>query len=1681
MGSLTTCLKKAGDAIAAEDKKTILARAAALRKEGLNAADAAVKAVDEIIGDVEGKLATRSPADDNTLREPDGPAYTDRPYETDLFGNPVPEAARANSRRRAAAENGNVDAAAGVSAPAGTYATRTQLVATRQQQLGHIGPIKSLGDSANALAYLRTSAVERFDALVTDAKGKPLAIIGGFKGALTQTSVYPSTLIGEAMQVPGAVNLWLVHNHPSGTTDLSRADEMLTSTVAQVFDGTGVSVRGIVAVGADRWSGRDVDGGGPHESGRLDPAAGPSVSAQERQVVKADKLAAAIRSPSDAKRAVAELVAQHGGRSGIVLTDAQHTPIAFVPWAAGDALPLKGNGKLDALYRAAALANAGAAIIATGDTMSAREARNLGRGLANVDVRVLDIIDAKGESATERGEKLTGQTLFSRGGATRPAQRASMTQEIVDAITAGWENSPPVIVLGSMAEAPESARRANEAQLSQGADGEPAAFIMAGKVYIVASQMQSTGDVAKALFHEALGHYGLRGVFGPQLNGVLRQMIALRPDEVRAKAKAYGLDMNDERERLRAAEEVLAELAQTAPESTWVQRAIAAIRTWLREHVPMLDKLTLSDAEIIEQFIVPARRYVERGPDEARAFADTQPVEFQRTASAPDSEAFKRWFGDSKVVGADGKPLVLYHGTNTDVREFKSKAELLSQEGGNHGIYFTPKPSYADAYARGRGADKANREGGNIAPVYLRIENPKVIDANARSFEERFESAHVSSEAIASLKKQGYDGIINHALDEYVVFDPTQIKSAIGNRGTYQPESADIAFQRKYTPEQQDALRRAGVGGPPKLADKTRLAWGRAMDLLHDRAELAQTFRQGALDQFAGIDRAIQREIGSLPVEQDPYVTARLANGGTSSVMRALLLHGQAKWANNGQHLEKVDGTVGLLDILKPLGDDLNDWFGWMIGNRAARLKTEGRENNFTDDQIKTLQALATGKEAAFQKAAIEYAAFKRSVLDVAQQAGLLDPVARTAWDHADYIPFYRQIDERASFSATGRKGLAGQSSGIRTLKGGEAALNDPMENLLMNFSRLIDASLKNNALRKTIAALAETDAVEKTGYAMTGEIVPAGQVRKVLIDAGTPESVLAVIPQEAFDGMAKMWAIQPPADPDVIRVMEGGKPQFYRVNDPLLLRSLTSFVPFDFPGLGVMRAFKRMLTATVTATPEFMLRNFIRDTLASQGITNDGFNPVKSITGIAKSYAEMGGFETMLFAGASFQSGNINAADPTSTAIAMRRALRSKGFDATSIDAFMGSLVDTPAKLWEKYRQVGEAIENANREAVFEAAVKGGKSSTAAVFEAKDLMDFNLRGGWAAYQLLADVLPFFNARVQGMYRLSRSDPKRLATYGLLLTAASVMLALANGGEQWYEELPDWDKDNYWHFKIKGHHFRIPKPFEIGAAFATVPERITRYLKHLDTGSKTGARLWATLRDQLAFDPVPQMARPALNVYANRDSFRDTPIENMSDEGKLPSMRYGRTTSDTARVAVQAIAPLADEIGLSPKRLEYLIAGYFGTAGTYALGLSDLAVRKLEGKPATPAPRLDDLPIVKSFYRVDPARATVYESDLYKLREEVERVYKSVSAAEREGDVAQRETIAKRNQPKLAARDTINSGAKALRDLNKERDAVYADRNMTPQQKRERVDAIQVQKNAIAKRTMESPPVKAAQ
>ena len=167
-----------------------------------------------------------------------------------------------------------------------------------------------------------------------------------------------------------------------------------------------------------------------------------------------------------------------------------------------------------------------------------------------------------------------------------------------------------------------------------------------------------------------------------------------------------------------------------------------------------------------------------------------------------------------------------------------------------------------------------------------------------------------------------------------------------------------------------------------------------------------------------------------------------------------------------------------------------------------------------------------------------------------------------------------------------------------------------------------------------------------------------------------------------------------------------------------------------------------------------------------------------------------------MMFSGASFLGGYVNGNNPEAMASSVRKALRAKGMTPEQIDRYEKSLIrngkqalDVLGHYWRKYERFGEAIENGSREAVYEAAIKAGKSHAQAAFEAKDLMDFSMVGSSKLMQFLVDVLPFFNARMQGLGKLGRAirnNPRQIAMRGGMIAAASLALLAMN-----------WDDDRY--------------------------------------------------------------------------------------------------------------------------------------------------------------------------------------------------------------------------------------------------------------------------------------------
>lgn len=89
---------------------------------------------------------------------------------------------------------------------------------------------------------------EEFGVLFLNAQHALIADDRMFRGALTQTSVYPREVVKAALR-HNAAAVVLYHNHPSGNSEPSRADEALTQTLRNALKLIDVNVLDHIVVG----------------------------------------------------------------------------------------------------------------------------------------------------------------------------------------------------------------------------------------------------------------------------------------------------------------------------------------------------------------------------------------------------------------------------------------------------------------------------------------------------------------------------------------------------------------------------------------------------------------------------------------------------------------------------------------------------------------------------------------------------------------------------------------------------------------------------------------------------------------------------------------------------------------------------------------------------------------------------------------------------------------------------------------------------------------------------------------------------------------------------------------------------------------------------------------------------------------------------------------------------------------------------------------------------------------------------------------------------------------------------------------------------------------------------------------------------------------------------------------
>jgi len=877
------------------------------------------------------------------------------------------------------------------------------------------------------------------------------------------------------------------------------------------------------------------------------------------------------------------------------------------------------------------------------------------------------------------------------------------------------------------------------------------------------------------------------------------------------------------------------------------------------------------------------------------------------------------------------------------------------------------------------------------------------------------------------------------------------------------------------TPSQKSAL--------GDLSAQQRAAVNRVFGQPKTMLERAEAFAkdwqknlvQGIFDQFAPIKELTSKG----------YMLARLAKG-SDSTLEAMLVYGKVSVDADGVYKVDFDGKNlnGFAKTMAKLDGEHDRFLAWVSGQRAERLSGVGLENLMTPADIAALQSLADGntksgkvRRALYADALKDLNAFNDSVLKIASDSGLIDEATREMYRDVPYVPFYRLSEEDVVQGPSVSKGLVNQAA-WKQLKGGTNQLNeDLMGNLLKNWSHLITASANNRAAKEVLDTAARMGAATD----MTNDVV-AQDINGQPIYRGNTKGLVRYrgeIRRKIPKGQPYIENGQTLISDGTAEIAYVGD-RYFKVDDPHLMDAISS-IGFTTKVWKPMADFKRYLTFGVTVNPTFKIRNLIRDSIQAVGTAELSYNPVQNILMGAKGTAMMSNVRAqMLASGGMLRFGSAEGGYSGHV-----RRLIEKGVDPqyildddSKIKSFWKHKV-LPA--FEAYQELGDRSENVNRAALYEQLLTKGMSHAEASFWARDMMDFSMHGKWAAIRTLTAVVPFMNARLQGIYKLGRAtkaDYRRMGATLAAVSVASMALMLAYGDDDDWKKREDWERDGSWWFKVGGVAFVIPKPFEVGA-IGTIAERsLELMISDEMTGKRFGERMRDLLMHNLSMNPTPQLIKPMIDLYANKDGFSGREIETQGMEKLRPEDRYTNRTSEVARFLGQIGLPNPAQLlmgrveGLSPVQIDHLIRGYFAWVGTSATTALDYGIRPMMDRGDRPDMRLKDVFLVGNFVQSLPSGSSRYVTQFYEQAKEIEQMYASYQQAIKEGNTEKAQEIRADNAEGFAARRRIESAKRAQSLISGQMRTIERSKEMSGDEKRARLDQLEKQRDRLARQAL---------
>lgn len=781
---------------------------------------------------------------------------------------------------------------------------------------------------------------------------------------------------------------------------------------------------------------------------------------------------------------------------------------------------------------------------------------------------------------------------------------------------------------------------------------------------------------------------------------------------------------------------------------------------------------------------------------------------------------------------------------------------------------------------------------------------------------------------------------------------------------------------------------------------------GEAKDVIKKALNDVYTKAIDELNPLKDLVEEVERQTGEkIAFDDNPYMQAWLARGWVGKA-ETLIEHGAPE-----------HGIKSLKDILKGVGEkEHKEFSAYLVALHDLDLHKNKQKATFDYTEDAAVLGKHAGNER-FQKAAVEIYKYQDYLLQMLVKEGMLTAKAyhtmRKMYPH--YIPFFRDMSDAGMQSfLSGGKGFVDVSSPVKRFKGSTRDIIDPLESIIKNTFQFYN-TIERNHVGRTFAKLADKNGI--------GQIVERVHGNKAKTD-------------NTFNVWENGEKVTYETTPELIQTMR----MLDKEQSNMVVKILS------YPA--------SWLRAGATLSPEFILRNPVRDMIGASIYSKHGFIPVvDTFKGLAL-FLKKGDlyWEYM-------KSGAAHAAMVSLDRDYLGGQLR----DIMSRDSKATKLIKNPLEL---LRAMSEATEMATRLAEYDNARKGytglsnrlfGKdrkplTAREAALESRDItLDFSRRGTHT--KRLNQITAFFNATLQGADKMARAfkeDPRGMTVKTMLyITLPSVLLWYMNKDDERYQELPQWEKDTFWIIPGKENMYRIPKPFEAGVLFGTSFERMLQYFDDAKNNRKSvGFKGYGErVMDSLAPGLIPTGAIPVLEYMTNYSFFRQRSIIPQSQENLPARLQYGANSSEVAKF-------VGDKINVSPYMVDNTIRGLGG--GLAGLGLS--AVDAASGaKENNASKKWYETPGLRGFtaapYQSSNSVQRVYDD--YKEQEKLHNEFK-LTGQRPEGYDAKE--FAK-----------LKSASDSLKGLNKASKAIINNERMSGEQKREQLDKINMRKANIAR------------